>query len=336
VKRAIGITRVGLDLGAPHRGSALAPAALRAAGIASLLEALGHEVAADHEIAQDAAAGPGLDSGARHLAAITAVCAHLADTVERALRAEQFPLILGGDHSLAMGSVAGAVRHFRARGHALGVLWVDAHADMNTPETSPSGNLHGMPLAVLLGHGRAALTQLCGAVPALAPENVVIFGVREVDRGEDELVQRAGARVFRRAEIAQRGVEVCLAEAIDRLRSADAGIHLSFDLDACDPDVAPGVTTPVPHGLDRREALAICEQLRRSGRLTSMELVELNPVVDAGNRTVDLALHLVASALATDATAQPSAQTTAAHAASARPPSSHRMTDGTRRKEQPA
>jgi arginase len=298
VKRTIGITNVHLDLGAPHRGSAAGPAVLRDAGIVGVLEALGHEVVAQHEIAQDDAADPGPGLGARRLAAVASVCTRLADAVELSLRAGQFPLILGGDHSLSMGSVAGLARYFRTQGKELGVLWVDAHPDMNTPETSPSGNLHGMPLAVLLGHGLDTLTRISGTAPALAPSNVVIFGVREIDRDEERLVQRSGARVFRQTEIAQRGVEVCLAEALDRLRGASAGIHLSFDLDACDPALAPGVTTPVHNGFDRREALAICEQLGRSGRLLSMELVELNPAMDAQNRTAELAARLVESALA--------------------------------------
>ena len=157
-----------------------------------------------------------------------------------------------------------------------------------------------MPLAALLGHGLDTLTRIGGAAPALAPGNVVIFGVREIDADEERLVQRCGARVYRRTEIAQRGVDVCLAEALDRLRGAGAGIHLSFDLDACDPALAPGVTTPVHDGLDRREALAICEQLGRSGRLSSMEIVELNPAMDAGNRTAELAARLVESALAAE------------------------------------
>jgi arginase len=175
-------------------------------------------------------------------------CARLADTIELSLRAGRFPLILGGDHSLAMGSVAGLVRHFRPRGKHLGVLWVDAHADMNTPETSPSGCLHGMPLATLLGRGPDVLTQLCGGSPALDPDHVVLFGVRDVDAEEELVLQHSGVRVFRRTEIARRGVDACLTEALDRLRAAGAGIHLSFDLDACDPSLAPGVTTPVHRG----------------------------------------------------------------------------------------
>lgn len=327
-KRAIGLTSVKLDLGAPQRGAAAGPAALRDAGIVGVLEALGHEVVAQHEIAQDDAAGPDLASEARRLAAVASVCTRLADTVERALPAGQFPLILGGDHSLSMGSVAGLVRHYRPQGKALGVLWVDAHPDMNTPETSPSGNLHGMPLAVLLGHGLDALTRISGAAPALAPSNVVIFGVREIDADEERLVQRSGARVFRRAEIAQRGVDICLAEALDRLRGADAGIHLSFDLDACDPALAPGVTTPVQDGLDPREALAICEHLGRSGRLSSMEIVELNPAMDAGNRTAELAARLVEAALAAAPVAETVVRSSHREMSSDRPAANHRTAAG--------
>jgi arginase len=303
MNKNIGITNVRLDLGAPRRGAAAAPAVIHDTGIVAALEALGHRVVAQHEILQDDAAGPGDDPRTRYLDAVVSACARLADTIELSLRAGRFPLIVGGDHSLAMGSVAGLVRHFRPRGLQLGVLWVDAHADMNTPETSPSGCLHGMPLAALLGHGADALTRLCGGSPALDPSHVVLFGIRDVDRDEELVVQRSGVRVFRRAEIARRGVDACLTEALDRLRAASAGIHLSFDLDACDPSLAPGVTTPVHHGLDRHEALAICDRIGRSGRMVSLELVELNPSEDAENRTGQLAVQLAAAALARPAAA---------------------------------
>ena len=294
----IDITNVRLDLGGPSRGPAAGPAVLHEAGIVAALEALGHRVVAQHEILQDDAAAPGPDPRARYLEAVAAACARLADIIELSLQAGRFPVILGGDHSLSMGSVAGVVRHFRPRGQELGVLWVDAHADMNTPETSPSGNLHGMPLAVLLGHGRDALTRLSGGSPALAARNVVLFGVREVDAEEQLLVARSGVRVFRRTEISRRGVDVCLAEALDLLSGAGAGIHLSFDLDACDPTLAPGVTTPVHKGLDRSEALKICERCGSSGWLSSVEIAELNPVADTGNRTAALAVRLIEAAMA--------------------------------------
>jgi arginase len=278
-------------------------------GLIGALETIGHKIVAQHEILQDDAAAPGLAPRAHYLEAVASACARLADTTELCLRAGRFPLILGGDHSLSIGSVAGLVRYFRPLGKELGVLWVDAHTDMNTPETSPTGNLHGMPLAVLLGHGLDALTHLSGGPPALAPKNVVIFGVRDVDPEEELLVQQSGVRVFRRTEIAQRGVDNCLAEALERLRGAGAGIHLSFDLDVCDPTLAPGVTTPVHQGLDRDEALKICECLGRSGWLSSAEFVELNPDADDQNRTRDLAASLVESTLATEPLVEPVTRT---------------------------
>lgn len=308
MRRQIGITNVRLDLGGLRRGPAGGPAALHDAGIVAVLETLGHRVVAQHEILQDDTAGPGLDPRARYLEPIASACARLADTIELCLRSGRFPLILGGDHSLSMGSVAGLVRYFRPQGKELGVLWIDAHADMNTPETSPSGNLHGMPLAALLGHGPNALTQLSGESPALAPKNVVIFGVREVDAAEDLLVHRSGVRVFKRAEIARRGVDACLAETLDLLRGASAGIHLSFDLDACNPIWARGMTTPAHEGLDCDEALAICDQLGRSGLLSSMEFVELNPFTDTENRMGQLTLRLVESALGSTARTELSSQ----------------------------
>ncbi len=294
----ISITNVCLDLGAGRRGAADGPSAIHKAGIVAALEAMGHRVATHHEILQDDSAAAGPDPRTHYLDAIASACTRLADTVEHTLRAGRFPLILGGDHSQAIGSVAGLVRYFRPQGKELGVFWVDAHADMNTPETSPSGNLHGMPLAILLGHGPKALVSMNAGLPALSPKHVVLFGVRQVDADEEPLVQRSGVRVFTRNEIRDRGIDVCLCEALDLLSGAGAGIHLSYDLDACDPGLAPGVTTPVSRGLDQGEALKLCEMIARSGRLTSMEIVELNPTSDLENRTGELAVRLVASALA--------------------------------------
>lgn len=292
------IISVHLDLGAGRRGAAVGPAAIHDAGVAAALRTQGHRIVAHHEIRQDDGSPAGTDPRALYLEAIGSVCAELADTVERSVRAGHFPLILGGDHSQAIGSVGGLVRYFRPRGKELGVLWVDAHADMNTPATSPSGNLHGMPLAALLGYGPDELTRISGQPPALTPEHVVLFGVRDVDAAEDPLLQQSGVRVITKNEIDRRGIDTCLAEAMDLLSEASAGIHLSYDLDACDPTLAPGVTTPVPQGLGRSEALKIGESLARSRRLVSMEIVELNPSLDVGNRTAELAVCLVEAALA--------------------------------------
>lgn len=297
----IGITSVHMDLGAGRRGASAGPAAIFRAGVVPALQAMGHSVFAQGEILQDDRASLGADPRARYLDAITSACARLAALVESSLSAGRFPLVLGGDHSQAIGSVTGLVRHFRPQGKELGVLWVDAHADMNTPETTPSGNLHGMPLAILLGHGLGhgpdALALLDDGRAVLSPEHVVLFGVREVDAEEEPLVRQSGVRVFTRSEIGRRGVLTCLDEALERLSGAGAGIHLSYDLDACDPELAPGVTTPVSRGLDHGEALVVCQTLAQSGRLASMEVVELNPAEDIGNRTSELAVRLVQSAL---------------------------------------
>jgi arginase len=188
-------------------------------------------------------------------------------------------------------------RYLKRQGKTLGVLWVDAHTDMNTPDTSPSGNIHGMPLATLLGVGPPELTGISGDGPALSAGNVVVFGVRDVDRSEAELVKKTGVRVYTMSEIDARGAGACLEETMQILQRASGGIHLSYDLDGSDPSVAPGTGTPVPGGLNFRESHLVCETLARSGRLTSMEVVELNPILDIENRTGKFAVWLIQSAL---------------------------------------
>ncbi len=188
-------------------------------------------------------------------------------------------------------------RHYRRRGDSIGVIWVDAHADMNTPETTPSGNIHGMSLAVLMGHGDARLVRLAGEEPTVRPEHVSILGARELDEGEKRRIRELGVRVFTMTEVDERGVGVCMDEALERATGGTAGFHLSFDLDALDPGVAPGVGTPVQGGLTYREAHLVCEKAARSGGLVSLEVVELNPVLDDRNHTARLAVGLVASAL---------------------------------------
>jgi arginase len=208
-----------------------------------------------------------------------------------------FPLVLGGDHSLSIGSVGAVARHFRERGESIGLIWVDAHADMNSPETTPSGNVHGMSLAVLLGHGHARLVELFGATADVRPENVSVLGARELDAGEQALISELGVRVFTMSEIDERGLGVCMEEALERANDGTSGFHLSFDLDVLDPRVAPGVGTPIQGGLTYREGHLVCEKAARSGRLVSLEMVELNPVLDDRNHTAQMAVGLVASAL---------------------------------------
>ncbi|MCG8435200.1 MAG: arginase, partial [Gammaproteobacteria bacterium] len=268
------------------------------AGVIPALEKLGHEIVSHNNVSQISQEAVEVgDSRARFLQAISDTCVELADTVSNAVSNGHFPLVLGGDHSQAIGTVAGLARHYGATEKKdVGIFWVDAHADMNTPKTSPSGNIHGMPLATLLGYGPDKLTTINGEAPVLKPEHVVIFGARDIDRNEAELVKESGVRVFTMSEIDRRGVQDCLDEAMKILSKADAGIHLSYDLDGSDPSVAPGVGTPVPGGLNFRESHLICEILAKSGRLIGMEMVELNPTLDVENKTGKFAVWLIQSA----------------------------------------
>lgn len=298
MSKKIRITNVHLDLGAGRRGTDMGSSAMHVAGVVPALEKLGHRVVGVHNIGQISMESAEIGNPKmRFLKVINEVCRELADDVEKTFGQDEFPLILGGDHSQAIGSVAGAVRYFKHQGKELGVFWCDAHTDMNTPDTSLSGNIHGMPLSTLLGMGANELISISGQVPALKPEHVVIFGVRDVDGEEARLVKKSGVRVFTMSEIDARGAAACLDEAMQILGHASAGIHLSYDLDGSDPAVAPGVGTPVPGGLNFRESHLVCEVLAKSGRLTSMEVVELNPILDIENRTGKFAVWLIQSAL---------------------------------------
>jgi arginase len=298
MQRNIRITNVHLDLGAGRRGTDMGSSAMHVAGLVPALQKLGHNIVGVHNIGQIAMESAEIGNPrARYLNIINAICRELADSMQSALEANEFPLVLGGDHSQAIGSIAGISRQLRSKGKALGVLWVDAHTDMNTPESSPSGNIHGMPLATLLGNGPRELTSISGDGPALKPENVVVFGARDVDPKEAEIVRKMGVRVFTMSEIDARGAGACLEEALGILGKASGGIHLSYDLDGSDPSVAPGTGTPVPGGLDFRESHLVCEMVAKSGRLISMEMVELNPTMDVENKTGKFAVWLIQSAL---------------------------------------
>jgi arginase len=217
--------------------------------------------------------------------------------VDRALDAGKFPLVLGGDHSIAVGAVSGASRHFQRRGEKLGLIWIDAHTDMNTPESSPSGNVHGMPLACCIGQGPDELTKIFGFSPKVDPVNVALVGIRSVDSQERDIVQRSGVHAFTMRDIDERGMRSVFEEAIRVASEGTAGFHVSLDMDAVDPQEAPGVGTPVQGGITYREAHLAMEMLGDSGRVTSMEVVEVNPVIDDANRTAILAVELVMSAM---------------------------------------
>ena len=293
--REIALISVSIDLGAGRRGVDMGPSAMRIAGIDREIEGIGHRVVELGTITaggiETTEAGSG---GLPFLSEIARVAEDTRTAVAHGLEQGCMPLVLGGDHSLSIGSVAAVADHHRERGAPIGVIWVDAHADMNRPETSPSGSIHGMSLAVLLGHGEA---RLVGAGPSVLPENVSVLGTRSLDPGERRLIADLGVRVFTMSEIDERGLGTCMDEALRRAGAGTAGFHLSLDLDALDPRLAPGVGTPVQGGLTYREGHLVCEKASRSGCLLSLEVVELNPVLDDRNHTAVLAVGLVASAL---------------------------------------
>lgn len=296
--RSLVIGNVHMDLGAGRRGVDMGPSAIHLAGLKAGIESVGVRVA--DNFALGVRSQEMIDAGdvhARFLPEIAEVCARLADRVEAALEAGHLPLVLGGDHSVAIGTISGIARYWRKRGKRIGVLWVDAHTDVNTPETSPTGNIHGMPLAVLLGHGPRELVAIAGSEPALDPRNVCVLGARDVDEGERRFVRETGIRVYSMSELDERGTALCVREAIDRCLDGTVGVHLSFDLDGVDPQHAPGVGTAVPGGLDLRESHLICEKIAATNRVLGLEMVELNPVIDTENRTGRLAVWLVLSAL---------------------------------------
>ncbi|MFT4622314.1 MAG: arginase [Myxococcota bacterium] len=294
----IAITNVHLDLGAGRRGTDMGPSAMHVAGLVPRLERIGHRLTGVRGVGAAAAENSSVGAPtARYLEAILSVCTRIADRVEANLEAGSVPLVLGGDHAQAIGTISGMARHFRKRNERVGVVWVDAHTDMNTPDTTPSGNIHGMPLAALLGHGAPDLVALAGDQPALNAEDVVIIGARDVDPTEIPLVKQTGVRVYTMSELDARGTHVCVQEAIERVQRHTVGVHLSFDLDGVDPHDAPGVGTPVPGGLTLRESHLICEAVARTGKLLGMEMVELNPTLDIGNRTGELAVWLILSAM---------------------------------------
>ena len=294
----IGLISVFMDLGAGRRGVDMGPSAIRIARLVPTLESLGYsvtEMGAIHA-PEPESTNPG-ESNAHFLREVSEVCRRLKERVEKSLEKKCFPLVLGGDHSIALGTVAGIAAFQRRRKQKIGLIWVDAHADMNTSASSPSGNVHGMPLAALLGQGESELTAINEDGPSVQPENVSILGGRDLDPGEKALIRELGVRVFTMSEIDERGVAICMDEALARANEGTSGYHISFDADAIDPVLAPGVGTPVPGGLTFREAHLICEKAARAGKLLGLEMVEVNPVLDEKNKTAELAVGLASSAL---------------------------------------
>jgi arginase len=296
--RHIRVIGVPLDLGASRRGVDMGPSAVRVAGLEARLEALGHQVTDGGnilvEIAETQAAG---DENAHYLKQIAETCTRTAEVVVKTLQDGMTPLLLGGDHSLAAGSVSGVAEFYRRREEKIGVVWIDAHSDINTPETSPSGNVHGMPLAALLGLGPEPLAKIFATTPAICAANTAIVGVRNIDAAERENIRRAGvAEVYTMRDIDERGMRTVMEEALRAAGRGTAGYHVSLDMDWIDPEDAPGVGTPVRGGATYREAHLAMEIIADHGRLLSFEIVEVNPVIDEHNRTADLAVELACSA----------------------------------------
>jgi arginase len=296
--RQVTLIGVPLDLGAGRRGVDMGPSAFRVAGIDQKIRSLGYEVVDSGDlpvkIPETQAAG---DPHLKYLKEIKEVCEHLRDRVEAEVAKGSLPVVLGGDHSIAMGTLAGLSRHFHARKEKIGLIWFDAHADANTAETSPSGNIHGMPLAVALGLGAPSLVNLAGFSPMVDGSRAALVGIRDVDPAERPNVRASGIGAFTMRDIDERGMRAVMDEAIKRATSGTAGIHVSFDLDGMDPDYAPGVGTPSPGGLSYREAHLAMEMLADTGKVLSAELVEVNPILDNRNGTAILGVELLASLL---------------------------------------
>jgi arginase len=294
----IAIIGAPMDLGAGRRGVDMGPSAIRVANIHARIASLGYRVEDIGNVSvEQAESSPIGGTRSRYLAQIAETCTRLAERVDRMAGQGKIPLVLGGDHSLAAGSVSGIAHHFRKRGEKVGLIWVDAHADMNTPKTSPSGNVHGMPLACLIGKGPKELVQIFDFAPKVDPRNVAIVGLRDVDSMEAPLVRKSGVRAFTMRDIDEKGLTRVMQEAVEIASAGTAGVHLSFDMDSVDPDEAPGVGTPVRGGITYREAHLAMEILSDEAELVSLEVVEVNPVLDIANRTADLAVELMMSAL---------------------------------------
>jgi arginase len=288
---------VPMDLGSGRRGVDMGPSAIRIAGISDRLKDLGNRVIDDGDvdikIIEELRVG---DVKARYLHEITRASRLIAAKVEKILTKSHFPLILGGDHSIAVGTVSGIAAYCRRKRKKLGLLWIDAHGDINTPATSPSGNIHGMPLAAVLGLGPRDLAHIGGSYKKVDPAHVALVGVRSLDDGERKHLKQIGAHVFTMSDIDQQGIHRVMKKALARVTDGTDYVHVSLDLDAVDPTIAPGVGTPVKGGLDYREAHLIMESISDSKAMTSLDIVEVNPILDENNTSAEFAVELVQSA----------------------------------------
>ncbi|MBI5472147.1 MAG: arginase [Ignavibacteriae bacterium] len=293
----IHVLGVPMDLGSGRRGVDMGPSAIRIAGVAERLKELGNKIIdngdIDIRIMEEIRVG---DTRARYLKEIARVSHLLAKMTERMMKLGHFPLVLGGDHAIAIGSISGIAAFARRKRKKLGVLWIDAHGDLNTPATSPSGNVHGMPLASVLGYGPVDLKSVGGRFEKVNPDNVALVGIRSLDAGERKLIEQTGVHVYTMSDIDRQGIHRVMKKALARVTNGTDYVHVSFDLDSVDPTIAPGVGTPVKGGLDYREAHLIMESICEANVMTSLEIVEVNPILDEHNRSAEFAVELVQSA----------------------------------------
>jgi arginase len=296
--RSIHIIGVPLDLGAGRRGVDMGPSALRIAGLDRELAALGYDVLDKGNLGVPIPETEGVgDPRRKYMRQIAGVCTELYESCLATLRQGALPVVLGGDHSIGAGSVAAAAAAARDRHASIGLLWVDAHGDMNSPETTTSGNVHGMPLSALLGGEPAELAGIGGFQPKVSPEHTVLIGIRNLDDREKATLRASGVRVYTMKDIDRVGIAPIIESALTIAGNGTSGLHVSFDLDVCDPAIAAGVGTPVKGGLDYREAHVLMELVADSGLLTSLDMVEVNPILDVRNSTAELGMELILSAL---------------------------------------
>ncbi|MCW8805308.1 MAG: arginase [Ignavibacteriaceae bacterium] len=297
-KQNVSIIGFPMDLGADRRGVDMGPSALRIAGLQTKLESLGYKVDDNGDIKIEIMERQKIKNPRlKYLDEIIKTSKLLADKVEKVLVKGDFPLCIGGDHSMALGTVSGIASYCKKNKQKLGVIWIDAHSDMNTDETSPSGNIHGMPLASLLGLGCDELVNLLGFSPKLDPENCALIGIRSIDEAEKVNIKKLGVPIYTMNDIDKLGIHRIIAKVLKQFREKVDHIHISFDVDSVDPSVAPGVGTPVSGGLSYREAHLLMETIAECGCMSSIEVAELNPILDHKNQSAAFAAELIASSM---------------------------------------
>ncbi len=294
----IRIIGVPMDLGASRRGVDMGPSALRVAGLQARIKQLGYQVEdiGNISVKQPEEMSYG-EKRAKYLAEIADACKDLGAMVEKSLEENLVPIVLGGDHSIAAGSLSGVAAHFKKKEKRIGLIWLDAHGDINTPESSPSGNVHGMPLAAAMGYGATELVELLDFKPKVEPQNISLVGIRDLDSQEKKLAKKSGVHVFTMRDIDERGMREVMSDALKYAMDDTDGISVSLDMDFVDPSDAPGVGTPVRGGVTYREAHLAMEMIADTEAMVSLEVVEINPVIDEHNRTALLGVELVLSAL---------------------------------------